>query len=77
MKQLICTINYEYLATLSGYTAQQSFNNCPRVCLNKPKDDATTLNAPLMSLKASYQEGGIDLTKKRIQAFLIGLGITY
>jgi len=78
VKQLICTISYEYLAPLSGYTANNDLLTiAPELFLNKPKDDATILNAPLISLKASYQEGGIDLTKQRVQTFLVGLGITY
>jgi hypothetical protein len=77
-KQLICTISYEYLANLSGYTKNNGLLTvAPELILNKPKDDATSLETPLISLKATYQDGGLDLTKQRVQTFLVGLGITY
>lgn len=78
IKQLTCTISYEYLANLAGYTANNDFLTiAPELVFNKPKEDATSLTAPLISLKANYQVGGIDLTKQRVQTFLVGLGITY
>jgi hypothetical protein len=77
-KQLICTISYEYLANLRGYTKNNGLLTvAPELILNKPKDDATSLETPLISLKATYQDGGLDLTKQRVQTFLVGLGITY
>jgi hypothetical protein len=78
LKQLICTVGYEYLANASGFTKNHDqLTIAPEFVLNKPNDDATTLDAPLISLKATYQEGSLDLTTQRVQTFLVGLGIIY
>jgi hypothetical protein len=69
LKQLSCTVSYEYLFDCVGSSQRPfHFKLDPEWALDKDKT---------VSLKVSYEHGGLDLTKKRVDTFLLGLGIKY
>ena len=76
--QFTCDISYDYQADVIGESKNHGLLSiAPALILNKPPADATTLDEPLIKLTASYQNGGLDLTKARVHTILIGLGVTY
>jgi hypothetical protein len=75
---LTCDIGYEYQGDIVGHSKNHGLLSIePALILNKPPADATRLDQPLIKLSASYQNGGLDLTKQAVHTILVGLGVTY
>lgn len=76
--RLTCDVNYEWQDDIFGHSPNHGLLSIePALTLNKPPEDATTLEQPLLKLSASYQNGGLDLTKQKVRSVMVGLGITY
>jgi len=48
----------------------------PEFIFNPNDQTATTFSKPVISLKASYQNGGVDLTEEKVRTLYVGLGVT-
>jgi hypothetical protein len=64
--KLNCTVSYEYFANVVGHTSR---NYLFKV---EPSYDISDA----VSLKASYADGGVNLTDQPVHTFFIGLGVT-
>lgn len=71
-KRVALNFTYEYLPALHGRNPNDSlFTADAEFLLTKPDQ------SPRISLKASYLNGGLDLTKERAHTLLIGLGVAF
>ncbi len=72
---LTLKVDYEYLADLVGQTHYHGLLSIEPAFVFNPNEEAT-LTKPIISLMASYQNGGVDLTKEKVRTLFLGLGIT-
>jgi hypothetical protein len=71
------TVSYEYLPAIAGTTLHSHlFKAEGEYRITTEKEQKKDALFPIMSIKASYEEGGIDLTKEEVKQFLIGLAVT-
>jgi hypothetical protein len=74
---LTLKIAYQHFADLVGSSPNHNLLTIEPEFIFNPNDrTATTFSKPVISLKASYQNGGVDLTEEKVRTLYVGLGIT-
>ena len=75
--RLTASVSYEYLANIAGTSSHNHlFKASAEYRITTADDVKKNPFVPLMSLRVTYEDGGIDLTNERVKTLLVGLGVT-
>jgi hypothetical protein len=77
-KNLSLTASYSYLPDIIGHNQRNDYLELSAEydIITQDMIDKDGLTLPLVGVKATYDDGGIDLTKQKVQSFLVGLSIS-
>jgi hypothetical protein len=75
--RVTASMSYEYLADVVGTTLHRHhFKASAEYRITTEEDAKKNPYLPIFGIKATYEDGGLDLTKEEVRTLLVGLAIT-